>query len=150
MMDTIDKKILMTLQNNGKISNVALAKEIGLTPPATLERVRKLEETGYIEGYKAVLNYKKLDRGLSCMIAITLVRQGKRNMQPFDEQLKQLTEVEKFYHVTGRFDYIVKVNLKNVEELRDLLVNKLTDIDIIDRAETLIILSSETERGVQL
>ncbi|MCK5076622.1 MAG: Lrp/AsnC ligand binding domain-containing protein, partial [Calditrichia bacterium] len=77
-------------------------------------------------------------------------RQGKRNMQPFDEQLKQLTEVEKFYHVTGRFDYIVKVNLKNVEELRDLLVNKLTDIDIIDRAETLIILSSETERGVQL
>ena len=149
-MDLIDKKILMILQKNGKISNVALAKEINLTPPATLERVRKLEETGYIEGYKAVLNYKKLDKGLSCMIAVTLLRQGKRNMQPFDEQLKKLPEVEKFYHVTGRFDYIIKVNLKDVDELRALLVNKLTDIDIIDRAETLIILSAESERGVQL
>ncbi len=149
-MDNLDKKILMILQENGKISNVALAKEIGLTPPATLERVRKLEDGGYIKGYKAVLDYAKLDRGLSCIIALTLVKHGKRNMSLLDEHLKNLPEVEKIYHVTGRFDYILKVNLKDVQELRGLMVDRLTNIDIIDRAETLIILSAETERGVQL
>ena len=149
-MDHIDKKILMILQENGKISNVALAKEIGLTPPATLERVRKLEEASYIKGYKAILNGKKLDRGLSCLITITLKQHAQKNLHIIEDQLKNLEEVEHIYFVTGRFYYVIKVNLKDIDELRCFMVDRLTNIDLIDRAESLVILASDVERGIKI
>ena len=82
--------------------------------PTSFDQIKEFDSA--TDSFVAI-NYKKLDKGLSCMIAVTLLRQGKRNMQPFDEQLKKLPEVEKFYHVTGRFDYIIKVNLKDVDDV---------------------------------
>lgn len=149
-MDRIDKKILQILQENGRISNVALAKLIGLTPPATLERVRKLEDSGYIQSYHAKLDLKKLGKGLSCIIALNLVRHEQKSIHEFEEELKGLKEVEEIYHVTGRFDYLIKVNVKDVSELRSFLVDKLTRIQRVDKAETFIILSAETDRLLDL
>ncbi|GAB4176682.1 MAG: leucine-responsive transcriptional regulator Lrp [Calditrichia bacterium] len=149
-MDKIDKTILTILQENGRISNVALAKTVGLTPPATLERVRKLEEAGYITGYHARLNVVKLGKGLSCIIALNLVRHEQKSIHEFEEDLKQLNEVEEIYHVTGRFDYLIKVNVTDVQELRNFLVDKLTKIKRVDKAETFMILSSETDRLIKI
>ncbi len=149
-MDRIDRKILQILQENGRISNVSLAKQVGLTPPATLERVRKLEENGYIQSYHARLDVNKLGKGLSCIIALNLVRHEQRSIHEFEEELKNLKEIEEIYHVTGRFDYFIKVNLKDVKALREFLVNKLTKIKRVDKAETFIILASETDRLISL
>lgn len=149
-MDKVDRKILTILQENGRISNVALSKLIGLTPPATLERVRKMEENGYIKSYHARLDMKKLGKTLSCLIALNLVRHEQKSIHEFEDELKELKEIEEIYHVTGRFDYIVKVNVRDVEELRNFLVEKLTKIKRVDKAETFIILSAETDRLIDL
>jgi Lrp/AsnC family leucine-responsive transcriptional regulator len=142
-IDLFDQKILRILQDNCKISNAALAKKIGLTPPATLERVRKLKKEGFILGYQAILNKKKLGKGLTCLIALDLEHHNKRKVfESVEGNLKKLTEIENIYLVTGRYDYLIKVNLRDVEELRDFVVRKLTKIEFIDKVETFIAISS--------
>jgi Lrp/AsnC family leucine-responsive transcriptional regulator len=142
-IDRFDQEILRILQENCKISNTALAKKIGLTPPATLERVKKLEKEGFILGYQAILNKKKLGKGLACLIALDLEHHNKRKVfESVEESLKKVAEIENIYLVTGRYDYLIKVNLRDVEELREFVVKKLTKIEFIDKVETFIAISS--------
>jgi Lrp/AsnC family leucine-responsive transcriptional regulator len=142
-MDRFDQKILGILQENCKISNAALAKKIGLTPPATLERLKKLENEGIILGFKAILNPKKLGKSLTCLIALDLEHHNRRKVfHSVEENLKRLTEIENIYLVTGRYDYLIKVNLRDVEELQEFLVEKLTKIEFINKVETFIAISS--------
>ena len=132
-IDRFDQKILRILQENCKISNTALAKKIGLTPPAMLERVKKLEREGFILGFKAVLNKKKLGKGLTCLIALDLEHHNKRKVfNSVEENLKKLSDVENIYLVTGRYDYLITVNLRDVEELREFVAEKLTKIEFIN------------------
>jgi len=150
-LDKIDKKILMILQNNCKISNAALAREIRLTAPAALERVKKLEKNGLILGYKAILNKKKLGKGLTCFIALHLEHHNKREMFPLIEKgLKKLEEIEEIHFLTGRHDYLIKVNLRDVDELREFLVEKLTKIEFINAIETFLAISSITNTNLSL
>jgi Lrp/AsnC family leucine-responsive transcriptional regulator len=142
-IDRFDQKILRILQENCKISNAALAKKIGLTPPAMLERVKKLEREGFILGFKAVLNKKKLGKGLTCLIALDLEHHNKRKVfNSVEENLKKLSDVENIYLVTGRYDYLITVNLRDVEELREFVAEKLTKIEFINKVETFIAISS--------
>ena len=142
-IDRFDQKILRILQENCKISNTALAKKIGLTPPAMLERVKKLEREGFILGFKAVLNKKKLGKGLTCLIALDLEHHNKRKVfNSVEENLKKLSDVENIYLVTGRYDYLITVNLRDVEELREFVAEKLTKIEFINKVETFIAISS--------
>lgn len=142
-IDKFDKKILRILQKNGKISNTNLAEEIGLTAPATLERVKKLQKNGFIVGYKAILDKKKLGKGLTCFIALNL--EHHKNPNPdhlIEKHLKKLNEIEEIHLVTGRYDYLIKVNLRDVDELKDFLFEKLTKIEFINKVETFLSISS--------
>lgn len=150
-MDEFDKDILKILQNNSKISNAALAKEIGLTPPAALERVKKLQKNGYILGYKTILNKKKLGYGLTCFIALNLEHHNKRNTDALIEKhLKKLSNIEEIHLITGRHDYLLKVNLRDIDELREFIFEKLTKIEFISKVETFISLSSITNPSLNL
>ena len=150
-IDKSDKKILMILQNNGKISNTKLAERISLTAPATLKRVKKLQKSGFIVGYKAILDKKKLGKGLTCFIALNLDHHGKRNTGYLIERyLKKLNEIEEIHLVTGRHDYLIKINLRDVDELKDFIFEKLTKIEFIHKVETFLSISSITNPNFKL
>ncbi len=139
-MDSKDGQILRLLQKNAKISNVKLAEEIGLTPPATSERVKKLEETGLIEGYHARLDGNKLGYKVPVLIAISLVRHQEKDIKDFVRFLKTTPEITHYYHVTGAYDYLLQINMKDINDLRDFLINKLTGKKGINKAETFLIM----------
>jgi len=142
-LDNYDRKILNILQENGRISNADLAREIGLTPPSTLERVKKLQNSGIIKGYQAILDKKKLGRDITCFVTFNLKYHGNEdNYFHIKEELLRLEGVEEVHLVTGRHDYILKVNLKNVDDLKNLIVGKLASIGFIDRMETSVTIAS--------
>lgn len=150
-IDEFDKKILMILHNNSKISNASLAKEIDLTAPAALERVKKLQKNGFILGYKAIINKKKLGRGLTFFIALNLEHHKKRNTDTLIEKhLKRLGEIEEIHLVTGRHDCLLKVHLRDVDELRDFIFEKLTKIEFISKVETFLAISSMANPNLNL
>lgn len=141
--DEFDKEILRILSNDSNISNRSLAKKINLSPPATLERVRKLRKNGTILGQKAILDKKKLGRGLTCILAIQIKHLYKEEEYDLIEKhLKQLEEIEEIYFLTGRIDYLIKVNIQNIDEFKEFFMAKLSKVKLIERVETFVVVSS--------
>ncbi|MBW6484015.1 MAG: Lrp/AsnC family transcriptional regulator [Vicingaceae bacterium] len=108
-LDEIDLKILKKLQENAKITNLQLSKDIALSPAPTLERVKKLESKGFIESYHALVNESKLDLGLCAFMQISLIRQRDNAINNFIEQIGKIDEVMECYNVTGQADYLLKI-----------------------------------------
>jgi Lrp/AsnC family leucine-responsive transcriptional regulator len=141
--DEFDKGILKILYEDSKISNSTLAKKINLSPPATLERVRKLRTNGIIQGQRAILDKKKLGRGLTCFLALQIKHLHRQEAyQRIEEHLKQLEEIEEIYFLTGRIDYLIKVNVRDIDEFREFFIAKLSKVQMIERAETFVVVSS--------
>ena len=92
-LDKIDLNILQQLQDNGKITNLQLSDEIGLSPAPTLERVRKLESSGIITGYHAIVNEKILGMGIKAFIQLSLERQVENSLNTFSERMADIEEV---------------------------------------------------------
>lgn len=141
-LDKTDKKILDILQENGRITNLQLSQEIGLSPAPTLERVRKLEKTGFIESYHARLNPAKLGLGLRVIIQVSLIRQIENAMQKFVDQIEEMDEVIECSQVTGDFDYHIKVLVKDISEFDRLVNTKLSKIEEIGQMRSSVILST--------
>jgi DNA-binding Lrp family transcriptional regulator len=141
--DEFDKGILRILYEDSKISNSALAQRISLSPPATLERVRKLRTNGIIQGQRAILDKKKLGRGLTCFIALQIKHlRRKEDYRRIEEHLEQFEEIEEIYFLTGRIDYLIKVNIRDIDEFREFFSAKLSKVQMIERAETFVVVSS--------
>lgn len=141
--DEFDKGILRILYNDSKISNSTLAKKINLSPPATLERVKKLRKNGIVLGQKAILDKKKLGRGLTCFISLQIKHLYKKEEYDLIEKhLKQLEEIEEIYFLTGKIDYLIKVNIKDIDEFREFFMAKLSKVKLIERVETFVVVSS--------
>jgi DNA-binding Lrp family transcriptional regulator len=141
--DEYDKGILRTLYDDSKISNSALAQRINLSPPATLERVRKLRSNGIIKGQRAILDKKKLGRGLTCFIALQIKHlRRQEDYRRIEEHLERLEEIEEIYFLTGRIDYLIKVNIRDIDEFREFFIAKLSKVQMIERAETFVVVSS--------
>ena len=138
--DAFDKGILKILYEDGKISNSTLAQKIKLSPPATLERVRKLRTNGIIQGQRAILDKKKLGRGLTCFLALQIKHlHSQEAYRRIEEHLQQLEEI---YFLTGRIDYLIKVNVRDIDEYREFFSAKLSKVQMIERAETFVVVSS--------
>tara|TARA_Y100000816_G_C25703535_1_gene371649 strand:+ start:38 stop:505 length:468 start_codon:yes stop_codon:yes gene_type:complete len=146
-LDITDKKILRILQDNGRITNLQLSQEIGLSPAPTLERVRKLEKAGYIESYHARVNPKMLNLGLQVIIQVSLTRQIENAMQKFIDQINTIDEVVECYQLTGDFDYILKVMVEDIQELDKLVNSKLSHIEEIGQMRSSVILSEIKNAG---
>lgn len=141
--DEYDKEILRILFNDSKISNSTLAKKINLSPPATLGRVKKLRGNGIILGQKAVLDKKKLGRGLTCFISLQIRHLYKKeDYYLIEEHLKQFEEIEEIYFLTGKIDYLIKVNVRDIDEFREFFMAKLSKVKLIERVETHVVVSS--------
>ena len=147
-LDKIDKKILIILQRNAKITNSKLSKEIGLSPAPTLERVRKLESNGIISGYHAKLDKSKLGLGVSTFVMVSLKVHNKKNLLSFLDKIKDLENVVECHHITGSADFILKVVAENIESYQDLMLEKINEIDVADSFQSLVILSTFKDNKV--
>ena len=125
-LDRTDKRILRELQGNGRISNVELARRVNLSATPCLERVRRLEQAGYIREYVAVLDPHRMDVGLLLYVEVTLDRTTPEVFEHFKQAIAERPEVQECHMVAGGFDYLVKVRVPDMQAYRAFLGEGLT------------------------
>ena len=135
-MDAIDKKILGYLQDDARISNIALADKVGLSPSACLRRVQSLEEGGTILGYTALYNEKNLGLGSQILVRITLTGQGSDLLQKFESAVKKMPNVLACYLMGGGHDYLMRMVAKNIEDYEYLHRTQLSKLPHVARIES--------------
>ena len=146
--DSIDRKILEILQENAKITNAQLSKEIGLSPAPTLERVKKLENAGIIQSYHARLAPQAIGLGVSTFVTVTLTGHKKEHIDKFVGRIAQIQEVIECHHITGAGDFMLKIVAENIQSFQRLLVEVINEIPEIDNTQTTMILSTFKESKV--
>lgn len=127
-LDAIDLKILDELQRDGRLSNVALARSVGLSPTPCTERVRALEAAGIIAGYAARLDAERLDLGLLVFIEIAIDRTSQDAFDQFAAAMTRIPQVQECYMVAGGFDYLVKVRVPDMAAYREFLGEVLSKV----------------------
>jgi Lrp/AsnC family leucine-responsive transcriptional regulator len=139
-VDDIDRKILRALQEDGRITNNALAQKCGLSNAACFERVRRLRETGVIAGYTALLDPEKLDRALLVFIEVLLDRTTDDAFAAFADHVRKLPDVIECHMVAGGFDYLLKVRVADMAAYRAFLGDTLVALPGIRETRTYAVL----------
>jgi Lrp/AsnC family leucine-responsive transcriptional regulator len=151
MVDLIDLRILSALQENCRMTNVELARRIGLAPSSMLERVRRLEEQGAITGYRAIVGQDALDYNIQAFISVTLSNHEVDKINSFEKRIGQLANVTSAYHTTGRFDYLLQVVARDLEHLGDLVKQDIAAIPGMGKVETFLVFSTiKQHRGLPI
>lgn len=138
-LDNIDIAILRLLQVDGRLNNVELARQINLSPPATHARVKRLEQEGYIRTYTAILDRDKMQFDLLCFIQVSLQLHQVESVEGFRTAIHQMPEVLECYHLTGEYDYLLKVIVHDRRDLERFLVERLTPLSGVERIHTSIV-----------
>ncbi len=146
--DKLDFKILKLLQENGRVTNLQLASSIGLSPAPTLERVRKLENAGFIKSYHAFVDEEMLGLGIKSFIQIQLDFHTHNAIPEFVETVKQIKEVTECHHVTGQCDFILKVYVKDIKAYEALIMEKISKIPYVKTFQTMMIMSTSKKEPI--
>lgn len=131
MLDKIDKKLINLLQNNSKQTTKQLSIQLNLSVTAVYERIKKLEKENVIEKYVAIINKNKIEKSFLVFCHIKLVQHSKEHVTTFECEILKLEEVSECFHVSGDYDYILKIYVKDMDEYRSFMVTKLTTIKYI-------------------
>lgn len=142
MLDPIDIKILEILQIHGRRHLAEIAKEVGLSPPAVIERVKKLESRGVIRGYHALLDAKKLGKDITAFVSVSISHQ--RYTDSFAASMVARDDVLECHHVTGEESFILKVKAANTSSLEKLLA-EIRSMEGVTRTVTKVVLSTAKE-----
>ena len=140
-LDDIDQLILRVLQEDGNLSNAEIARRVHLSPPATHARIRRLEEFGLIQKYVALLDRERIGYDMLCFIHLSLQRQQPEQVSVVRSAIQQMEEVLECYHVTGEYDYLIKVVVRNRKDLERFVVERLTPVPGIAHIQTSLVLS---------
>lgn len=146
-LDATDLQILALLQAEGRMSNAELARRIGLTPPPTLERVRRLEREGVIRGYRAQVDPRALGRSLTVFSAVSLSMHETAAVEAFMRAVGEVPEVLECHHLTGSADYLLKVVAADTNDYERLLRERLLRLPGVQRVESAVVLSTLKEAG---
>ncbi len=146
-VDNTDLKILRILQDEGRISNLDLAKKISMSPPPTLRRVRDLEQGGYIDEYRANINPAKLGFDLTVWIFISLKNQNEESLREFEKLVWGWEQVRECYMLNGEVDFILKCISKNMEEFNQFLTNQVTSYENISSVKTAFAIKTTKSLG---
>lgn len=141
-LDKIDYQILKILQESGRITNLQLSNDIGLSPAPTLERVRKLENSGYIKSYHALVDEELLGLGIKTFIQIQLDFHENNTIQVFLSEVKAIKEITECHHVTGQADFLLKVYVKDMKAYERLIMDKISRISVVKTFQTMMIMST--------
>lgn len=141
-LDEIDLAILEILQSDGRITNAELAKRVGGSPPATLERVRKLERSGVIRGYAALVCPEAVNKATTALVSVTLREHGRAPLRVVRDQIAALDEVQACWHVAGEEDFLLKVVVTDMRAYQEFVTDRLSDIKAIGRIKTTFVLAT--------
>ena len=150
-IDDIDLQILGELQNDGRMTNVELARKVGLTAPPCLRRVRALEESGAITSYHAVVDPAMLGYTITVFAMVSLKSQAEDALREFEVAMRDLPEVREVHMLNGEIDFIIKIVSEDLQSFQEFLTSKLTPAPNVESVKTsLTIRTSKLEPGVPL
>lgn len=129
--DEIDKKLLLFLQEDAKQTTKELSYKLGLSVTAVYERIKKLENAGVISKYVALLDKHKIEKDFVVLCHIKLVQHKKEYVIRFEKEVMNLQEVTECFHISGDYDYILKICVKDIEDYRNFMLTKLTTLQHI-------------------
>jgi DNA-binding Lrp family transcriptional regulator len=141
LTDELDEAILQILQADGRISNVELAGQVNLSPPAVHARLKRLEQKGIIRQYVALLDRERIGFDMLCFVNVSLQLHQPEHVENFKRQILALPQVLECHHLTGEFDYLLKIVVRNRKDLEKFVVNQLTPIPGIARIYTSLVLT---------
>jgi DNA-binding Lrp family transcriptional regulator len=148
-LDSIDRNILHDLQEDGRMTNVELARRAGLTAPPCLRRVRALEEAGVIEGYHAKLSATALGYGITVFALVSLRSQAEDDLKLFEQHVAALAEVRECHMLNGEIDFILKIVAHDLQGFQQFLTSKLTTAPNVASVKTsLTIRTSKDVPGI--
>jgi len=130
-LDETDKKLLLFLQEDAKQTTKELSYKLGLSVTAVYERIKKLENTGVISKYVAILDRNKIDRDFIVLCHVKLTQHKKEYVIQFEREIMTLQEVTECFHVSGDYDYILKIGVKDMADYRNFMLSKLTTLQHI-------------------
>jgi Lrp/AsnC family leucine-responsive transcriptional regulator len=130
-LDAIDRRIIATLQADGRLSNVELAQRIGLSPSPCLRRVKRLEREGYIEGYRATLRRERIGLGLTVFVGVKIAGHASEDAEKFEETIVAMPEIIACHLIAGDVDYSLEVIVPDLEHYQRFLVGKLLNLSIV-------------------
>ena len=141
IFDAIDIKLLTFLQQDSKQTNKELSNKLNLSVTAVYERIRKLEREGVIDKYVALLNKEKIDKSFVAFCHIKLVQHSQDYVVKFEREVANLKEVLECFHISGDYDYLLKVMVSDMEDFREFMVNKLTTINHIGSTHSMFVIN---------
>jgi len=141
ILDSIDKQLLVLLQKDCKQTNKELSNKSNLSVTAIYERIKKLEKEGIINKYVALLKNEKIEKAFVAFCHIKLIQHSQEYVVKFEREVANLSEVLECYHISGDYDYLLKVIVKDMEAFREFMVNKLTNINHIGSTHSMFVIS---------
>ena len=140
-LDDKDLKLLKLLQNNAKLTVKELAKEVNLSPSPVFERVKRLEQEGFVKRYAAVLDAEKLNRGFTVFCQIKLKIHDRSVGYDFVKEIQEIQEVAECYNISGDFDFLLKVQVRDMKHYQDFVFNKLGSVDSIGSTHSTFVMA---------
>lgn len=141
-LDETDKHILNLLQGNSKMNVKQIALQIGLSQTPTYERIKRLEKSGIIENYIAVINKEKAGLSVVVFCQVSLMVHSKEMISKFENSINKLNEIVSCYHVAGNFDYLLKIVVKDMSSYQLFLKNKLSVLDAVRTVQSNFVMTS--------
>lgn len=141
-LDETDVRLLAILQSDGRITNADLAKRVGLSPPSVLQRVRALERAGLIKAYVALLDADRLGLKTTVLAMISLSMHQDQPIERFRKSVMEIDEVVECYHVSGEFDFLLKIIVKDIKAYELLIREKLSKIRGIHQIRSSFVLGT--------
>ena len=135
-LDAVDRDILFHLRQDGQLTNVELARRVGLTPPPCLRRVKRLEAAGIIAGYRVVIDPEALGRGLEVLVDVEIYANDRRTVAEFEETVASYEEVIEFRRMYGRPDYFIRVAVADHAAYEAFLSDRLSGLPAVLRLES--------------
>lgn len=140
-LDDKDIQLLRLLQKNAKLTVKELAKEINLSPSPAFERIKRLEQDGYVKRYSAVLDAEKLNRGFTVFCQIKLKIHDRSVGYDFVKEILEIEEVAECYNISGDFDFLLKVQVRDMKHYQDFVFNKLGSVDSIGSTHSTFVMA---------
>ena len=147
-MDKVDGKILMQLQLDAKQNTKQIANKIGLSVTPTYERIRKMERSGIIKSYVALLDRSKIEKEVVAYCQITLSKHQKSTVDSFERKMNSIPEIMECHHVSGNFDFLLKVVASNINEFHKFTTEKLSVFEEIATIHTVFVMKSAKDSTV--
>lgn len=140
-LDKTDRKILMILQENARLTHKDVAKLVGLSLTTTYERIKRLEKFKVIKKYVALIDREKVDRGLLVLCQISTKEQSFDKLKEFEKTLLELDEVIECYYVAGNYDFLLKIVIKDMAAYQKFVITKLSSLPNVANVQSTFIMS---------